>query len=84
MNTLFIHANQQVDHSLSARSDIYIQHLILPPEAYGHRPCDKSPCEAPQREDGDNNCPDQSHLVVLQLDVPALQECLIDKGLNKL
>jgi len=61
-----------------------MQRLILPPEAYGHRSCDKSPCKAPKREDGDNNCPDQSHLVVLQLDVPPLQECLIDKRLNKL
>lgn len=61
-----------------------MRHLILPPEAYGQRSCDEGPCKAPQREDGDNDCPDQSHLVVLQLHVPALQECLIDKGLNKL
>ncbi len=57
---------------------------MLPPEAYGHRPCDKGPGEAPQREDGDDDRPDQSHLVVLQLDVPALQERLIDKGLDEL
>lgn len=61
-----------------------MQHLILPPEMYGHRSRDKSPRKAPQREDGDDNCPDQSHLVVLQLNVPALQERLIDKSLNKL
>lgn len=61
-----------------------MQHLTLPPEAYGHRSCDKSPRKAPQREDGDNNCPDQSDLVVLQLHLPALQEGLIYKGLNKL
>ncbi len=61
-----------------------MQHVILPPEAYGHWSCDKSSCKAAQWEDGDDNCPDQSYLVVLQLDVPALQECLIDKSLNEL
>lgn len=61
-----------------------MQHLMLPPKAYGHRSRDKSPCKAPQREDGNDNCPEQGHLVVLQLHVPALQECLIDKGLDKL
>lgn len=61
-----------------------MRRLLLPPEAYRHGSRDESPAEPPQRENGDNNCPDQRHLVVLELDVPALQECLIYEGLNKL
>ena len=93
-----VHINGLIIHSLHVamktftallsnllHSYVHIQqHLILPPEANGHRSCNNSPREAPQREDGDNDCPDQSHLVVLQLDVPALHDCLIDKGLNEL
>lgn len=58
--------------------------FTLPPKADGHWSRDERSGKSPQREDGDNDCPHQSHLVVLQLDVPALQESLIDEGLNEL
>ena len=60
------------------------QRLVVPSEAYGHRSSYESACEASQWEDGDNDCPDQRHLVVLQLHVPALQHRLIDEALNVL
>lgn len=89
-----VHINGLIIHSPHVAIQISVCNLlysctdtftnILPPKAYCHGSCDKSPHKPPQREDGDNNCPDQSHLVVLQLDLPSLQECLIYKGLNKL
>ena len=63
---------------------IYKPRLLLPPVAYRHGSRDESPAEPPQWENRDNDGPDQRHLVVLELDVPALQECLIYEGLNEL
>lgn len=72
------------EQSLFRTTSLSFTAMTVPPEAYGHRSCNKRSCKPPQREDGDDDCPHQHHLVVLQLDVPSLQESLIDKSLNKL